>query len=96
MPEQIVVRDHPAALQYEVFVDGKGAGLLRYTLDGDVVTLVHTEVDPQFEGQGVGAQLVQHALDDLRARGRRVIPLCPFVVAYLRRHPEYNDIVSED
>jgi predicted GNAT family acetyltransferase len=55
---------------------------------------VHTDVDPKWEGKGVGAALVQGALDDVRARGLKVRPFCPFVAAYIRRHPEYDDIVA--
>jgi uncharacterized protein len=91
----VEVRDHPAALEYEVTVDGEPAGTLRYTLDGDVVTLVHTEVDPKFEGHGVGAELVKGALEDLRAHGKKVRPVCVFVHAYLERHDEYGDLVQE-
>jgi len=91
----IEVRDHPAALQYEVTVDGEQAGFIRYTLDGDVVTLVHTDVDPKYEGHGVGAELVKGALEDLRARGKKVRPECPFVRAYLERHDEYRDLIQE-
>jgi uncharacterized protein len=91
----IEVRDDPAALQYEVTVDGEPAGSIRYTLDGDVVTLVHTEVEPKYEGHGVGAELVKGALEDLRARGKKVRPVCPFVLAYLERHDEYRDLVKE-
>jgi len=91
----IEVRDHPAALQYEVSVDGRPAGVLRYTLDGDVVTLVHTEIEPKYEGHGVGAQLVKGALEDLRARGKKLVPLCEYVLAYLERHDEYRDLIQE-
>jgi uncharacterized protein len=51
-------------------------------------------VDPHFEGKGVGAALVQGVLDDVRARGLKVRPCCPFVAAYIRRHPEYEDLVA--
>jgi predicted GNAT family acetyltransferase len=91
----VAVTDNPNALQYEVTVDGEPAGLIRYTIDGDRVTLVHTEVEPRFEGHGVGAQLVRDALDDLRARGKKVRPQCPFVRAYIERHPRYADLVEE-
>lgn len=90
------VTRNDAALQYEIELNGTPAGLIRFTVDGDVLAMVHTEVDPQFEGQGVGATLVQGALDDVRTRGGRVRPVCPFVDAYIRRHPEYGDLVSED
>ena len=83
------VVDNAAELRYEIRVDGRLAGSIRYTRDGDVVTLVHTEVDPAFEGHGVGSALVQGALDDARARGLTVRPLCPFVAAWLRAHPDY-------
>jgi predicted GNAT family acetyltransferase len=58
-----------------------------------VVTLVHTEVEPEWEGHGIGSKLVLGALDDVRARGLRIRPLCPFVAGYIRHHPEYEDLV---
>jgi predicted GNAT family acetyltransferase len=61
-----------------------------------VVVLVHTEVEPAFEGQGLGARLVAGALEDLRARGLKLVPQCPFVRAYLRRHPDQADLVAGD
>jgi uncharacterized protein len=91
------VTDNEAALEYEITVDGEPAGVIRYTRDDDgrVVTLVHTEVEPKFEGHGVGSTLIQGALDDIRAHGRRVVPVCPFVLAFLERHPEYDDLVED-
>ena len=58
-------------------------------------TLVHTEIDPAFEGHGLGSHLAAGALDDARQRGLTVVPLCPFVTAYLRRHHEQLDVVEE-
>jgi predicted GNAT family acetyltransferase len=89
-----VTRDD-AALQYDVELNGTPAGLIRFARAGDVITMVHTEVDPQFEGEGVGSTLVQRALDDVRARGERVVPACPFVAAFIEQHPDYADLVSE-
>ena len=80
--------------RYELDADGKIAGILVYRDGGDVLTMVHTEVGDEWEGQGVGSTLVRGALDDVRARGLTVRPLCPFVVGYLRRHPEYRDLVA--
>jgi predicted GNAT family acetyltransferase len=88
------VVDNPAALRYELWTDEVLAGWIQYTRAGDVVTLVHTDVDPAFEGHGLGSVLVAGTLDDVRARGKRIRPLCPFVAAYLRRHPEYADLVA--
>ena len=90
------VTNNAAALQYEVELNGTPAGLIRYTVDGDVITMVHTEVEPQFEGEGVGSELVKQALDDIRSQGKRVNPVCPFVAAYIERHGEYADLVSEN
>jgi predicted GNAT family acetyltransferase len=62
-------------------------------LEPGAVVLVHTEVSSSSEGHGLGSVLVAGALEDIRARGLRVVPLCPFVSAYIRRHPEYADLI---
>jgi predicted GNAT family acetyltransferase len=90
----MTVTDRPAELRYEIEVDGEVAGFLMYRVEPGVLDLVHTDVDPRFEGKGVGAALVQGALDDVRARGLKVRPYCPFVAAYIRRHPEYEGLVT--
>jgi len=86
--------DNPSELRYELWSGDTLAGEIRYTRDADVVTMVHTDVDPAFEGEGLGAKLVAGALDDVRAHGKRVRPVCPFVAAYLKRHPEYADLAA--
>jgi len=90
----MTVTDRPDQLRYEIEVDGEIAGFLLYRREPGVLELVHTDVDPKWEGQGVGAALVKGALDDVRARGLKMRPYCPFVAAYLRRHPEYEDLVA--
>jgi predicted GNAT family acetyltransferase len=90
-----VVRDDPEARRYEILRDGEVLGGIWYRTTPGLIALVHTEVDPSTEGQGVGTRLVAGALDDIRARGLRVAPLCPFVAAYLRRHPEQRDLVAD-
>ena len=92
--DTLTVVDEPAASRYEARTpDGRVAGLAAYQPAGPLVVLTHTEVDPAFEGRGVGSALVRGALDDLRERGVQVLPLCPFVRAFLGRHPEYGDLV---
>ena len=91
----MTVTDRPEELRYEIEVDGEVAGFLLYRREPGVLELVHTDVDPRSEGKGVGAALVQGALDDVRARGLKVRPFCPFVKAYLRRHPEYEDLIVD-
>jgi uncharacterized protein len=93
MAEPRVV-DNPPELRYEIWLDDHLAGEIRYILDGEVVTMVHTEVDPADEGAGLGQTLVAGALDDVRAQGRCVRPMCPFVAKYIARHPDYADLVA--
>lgn len=90
---QIDVRDSPDQSQYDVSVDGKPAGMLAYRLDENRITMVHAEVDPAYDGQGVGSELARYALEDARARHLAVVPACPFVSAYIRKHSEYADLV---
>ena len=91
----MTIRDNADELRYELEEDGEVRGFIQYRPDDGVITLVHTDVDPKWEGHGVGSALVQGTLDDLRARGLKVRPLCPFVAAYIRRHPEYEEIVQK-
>lgn len=88
------VRDDRAGQRYELLVDGELAGELVYRTRDQLVTLIHTEVTPALEGRGLGEKLVESALDDIRARGLRIVPLCSFVAAFLRRHPEHGDLVE--
>lgn len=88
------VSDNPAELRYELDDDGKLVGEIRYRKVPGGLALVHTEVDPKREG--LGSILVGGALDDLRARRLGVVPVCPFVRVYIRRHPEYADLLIAD
>jgi predicted GNAT family acetyltransferase len=90
------VRDNREELRFELVRDGEVVAEILYRLRPDAVALVHTEVEPKFEGRGFGSELVAGALDDIRARREHVIPICPFVRAYIRRHPEYNELVVRD
>jgi predicted GNAT family acetyltransferase len=88
------VRDNAAAHRYELELDGEVVGTLSYRTTGEIVKLIHTNVAPQWEGHGLGEQLVAGALDDVRARGLHIVVLCPFVAAFLRRHPECEDLIA--
>ena len=74
--------------------DGTVAGFAAYVREPGTVIFTHTEVDPSFEGQGIGSALAAGALDLVRASGERVVPLCPFIRAYIQRHPEYEDLTQ--
>jgi hypothetical protein len=91
--DDLVVRDDAERGRYEARIGDQLAGASYYDQDGSVYEFLHTEVDPAFEGKGVGGRLVQGALDDVRGRGGRVIARCPFVRAWLDRHPDYADLV---
>jgi uncharacterized protein len=90
---EIVVADNPAKHRYEVQADGELAGFITYRERPGVIDLVHTEIFNDFEGKGIASKLVQRTLDDIRGRGLALIPTCPFVTAFLARHPEYRDLV---
>jgi hypothetical protein len=87
------VHDNPALERFELEVDGHAA-YLYYRLEPGVITLVHTEVPPALGGRGVGSTLARGALDAIRAKGLKVIAKCPFVAAYMGKHPEFNDLVA--
>jgi len=90
---RITVADKSLSSRYEITVDGELAGFLTYRLSPELITFVHTEIDPEREGEGLGGDLVQYALDDARERGLGVRPVCPFVAAFINRHMEYADLV---
>ena len=90
------VVDNPQASRYKLWLGTTRAGLIQYRARPGTILLVHTQIDPAFAGQGLGERLVAGALADLRARGLKLVPLCPFVRAYLRRHPDQADLVAGD
>lgn len=91
----VVVTNNDSASRYEAHLDGQLAGFAEYRLGDDAILFTHTEVDPQFEGKGVGGALARLALDDVRAEGsRRVVPLCPFIKAWIGRHPDYQSLLE--
>ena len=91
----IEVHNNQEAGRYKALLDGQIAGSAFYRPDGDRIVFTHTEVSPEAQGMGVASSLIRAALDDVRAHGKLIIPLCPFVVAFLKRHPDYVDLVVE-
>jgi predicted GNAT family acetyltransferase len=85
--------DNNAAHRYELDIDGHIAAAY-YELSGNVITFTHTEVPTELGGKGIGSELVKGALDQVRARGLRVVAQCPFVKAYIGKHPDYADLVG--
>lgn len=93
---QISIADNTGKERYEVRTGGELAGFLQYQLRRGLIELVHTEIDEEFEGQGIGSRLISFALDDARQRGLAVLPFCPFVNDYIQRHRQYAGLVPEE
>ncbi|WP_433467907.1 GNAT family N-acetyltransferase [Spirillospora sp. CA-128828] len=87
------ITDNAGKSRYEIRLDGDLAGFAQYKLGECAVTFTHTEVDPAFEGKGVGGSLARGALDDVRGRGLSVVPRCPFIKKWIDKHPDYQDLV---
>lgn len=89
-----VIQDNTEAKRFEAHVDGRLAGFAEYMIANKLIIFTHTEVDPEYEGKGVGSALVQAALDAVREEGsRQVMALCPFVRLWTQRHPDYRSLV---
>jgi uncharacterized protein len=88
------VADNPTESRYELRDGDTVIGTAAYRLSGDTITFTHTEVSDDYEGQGGGSQLAREALDDSRARERRVVARCPFISAWINRHPDYADLLT--
>jgi len=84
MTQRVV--DHPEKSRYELVVDEELAGIVTYALDGEQLSLLHTEVFEGFLHRGLAAAMVEDVLSDARARGLGVLPFCPFVLAFINEH----------
>ena len=90
--ENLKVIDNKEKERFEIDLDGKIA-LIDYSEQNGVIAMTHTEVPNEFEGKGVGSKLVKGALEIVKNENKRVRPLCTFVAAYIKRHPEYESLV---
>jgi predicted GNAT family acetyltransferase len=91
----ITVARNDERQRYEAMVDGTVAGSALFRSKPGVTNFYHTEVDPAFEGKGVGSVLARRALDDVRARGEKVVADCPFIAGWIKRHPDYQDLLAQ-
>ena len=90
------VADNPASSRFEITVDGELAGFLDYRKHGDEYALPHTRIFSQYEGRGLGSELVSGALSEIAARGGTALPYCPFVPKVIRDNPEFLELVPKD
>jgi predicted GNAT family acetyltransferase len=88
-----IVRDNKAEHEFELVVDGHRA-VAAYQLEDDTIVFTHTIVPKAIEGRGVASRLIRGALDQVRDRGLKVVPQCPFVAAYIKRHPDVQDLLA--
>jgi uncharacterized protein len=91
---ELSVRKAEDRSRYELVEDGAVVGIADYALEGDAVVFPHTVISPSRRGEGLGAVLVQGALDDVRPSGRRVVPACWYVAQFIDGHPEYADLLA--
>ena len=87
------VRNNTAKSRYELVVDAEVVGVAEYRREGDTLVFPHTQVKSSLRGRGLGARLVQGALDDARAEGHRVVPHCWYVAEFIDANPEYQDLL---
>lgn len=90
----VTTRNNPELHRYEVFVGDKLAGFAQYRLTPGRVDFVHTEVAQEFSGLGLAGVLAHFAIDDVVAAGQRVVPHCPFIAAYLRKHHANDQFID--
>lgn len=90
-PDDLIVINNDGAKRFEVTI-GDDIAFADYMLAGTNIIFTHTEVPPAFEGQGVGSKLARTALDYAKDKNLKVQALCPFIAAYVERHPEYQSI----
>ncbi|MCU0774577.1 MAG: N-acetyltransferase [Ideonella sp.] len=93
-PPSIEIRHHTGHDRIEAWLDGRNAGELTYRMQAGVMVVLHTGVDPALQGQGIAAALVRSALEHARAHEFKVRPLCSYVAAYVRRHPEERELLG--
>lgn len=88
------VRDNAEKHRFEIDLGDGSLAIAQYTLPEGKIMFTHTEVPPAHEGKGVGSALIQFALASARTRGLKVIPICPFFAAYIKQHPEEQDLLD--
>lgn len=93
LPAPIQITHRPDIGRFEAHIDGLRCEI-DYQLDGQIVHITHTGVPPALEGRGIAAALVKTALGWARAQGYKVVPLCSYVQVYVRRHPEWQDLIA--
>ena len=90
----LTIRDNPERHRFEADLGDGSFAIAEYTLPAGKIMFTHTEVPEAHEGKGIGSALIRYALDEARRRGLKVIPICPFFAAYIKRHSEVQDLLE--
>jgi len=89
------VRHNKQTQQFEMALEEGKTAFIQYEEESEgILALAHTEVPEEYEGQGIGSALLKGAFQILQAENLKIVPTCPFVAAYVRRHPEYQSLVA--
>jgi predicted GNAT family acetyltransferase len=91
-----VFTDNPEESRYEMHVRGELAGFVTYHRHGQAISFQHTEVLPAFQGEHLATNLARFVLDDARKRDLAVLPYCPYISSWIKKHPDYADLVPAD
>jgi uncharacterized protein len=92
--EPLVVRDNPDRHRFEIDLGDGSFAIAEYTLSAGKIRFTHTEVPEEHEGKGIGTALIRFALEAARELDLRVIPVCPFFAAYMKKHAEVQDLLE--
>lgn len=96
IPEQVTLRNNESSRQFEWKIDGKLAKIeYDFSPDGKRIFLMHTEVPPALQGTGAAPQLVQAVLDHIDEKGWKLVPYCPYVKSFIKKHPEYRRLLDK-
>jgi predicted GNAT family acetyltransferase len=93
-PPDLAIRDNPEKHRFEADLGDGSFAIADYNLIHGKIVFTHTEVPSAHQGQGIGSALIRYALNSARERGLRVIPICPFFAAYIKKHPEVQDLLD--
>jgi len=89
------VRHDEEQQRYVLEINGQLLGFAQYHEEGDRQIFTHTEIDDSLSGKGMGSMLVRESLDDARQRDKRIVPVCEFIGAYVKKHPDWNDLLEQ-
>lgn len=93
---RVEVRNDEANTKYDAWLGDDLVGMIVYGKSGGRYVLTHAAVLPEFQGHGVGHQLISGTLDDIRSQGSRITVICPVVREFIDRHPEYEDLIDPE